>query len=169
MDDAVLPGETVAVAQLSRATKVEDDGSDQLVALATRVEAAARGLLALSTQASLDLPGGLSLTQLRALSASEQIGPCTLGVFAQALKISTSSASRLVDRLVAAGVLDRRPSTSSRRELKLEVTAAGRRLLRRHEDARRALFAEMLRELSPSETKALLKGLEAVHRHVQPS
>ena len=79
------------------------------------------------------------------------------------------SASRLVDRLVAAGVLDRRASTSNRREVTIEITAAGRRLVRRHENARRGAFPKLLRELTATETRALVKGLEAVHRHVQHS
>lgn len=151
--------------QLSYATNVDDD-TDAVMALAARLETAARSLLALSTRASADLPGALSLTQLRALAAVEQLGSCTLGALADAIMISTSSASRLVDRLVAAEVLDRRTSETNRREVTLEVTATGRRLLRKHEDARRTVFAEVLRELTPAETRALLRGLEAVHRHV---
>lgn len=151
--------------QLSYATSVDDD-ADGVAALAARLETAARSLLALSTRASVDLPGGLSLTQLRALAAAEQLGSCTLGALADAVMISTSSASRLVDRLVAAEVLDRRTSDTNRREVTLEVTATGRRLLRKHEDARRAVFAEVLREMTPAETRTLLRGLEAVHRHV---
>lgn len=166
MDDAPHAGETVVVGQLSYATN-EGDGADAVTVLAARLETAARSLLTLSTRASVDLPGGLSLTQLRALAAAEQLGSCTLGALAEELLISTSSASRLVDRLVAADVLDRRTSETNRREVSLDVTAIGRRLLRRHENARRAVFAELLRELTPAETRALLRGLEAVHRHVE--
>lgn len=154
--------------QLSRAANIHED-PEALTALATRLETAARGLLALSTRASVDLPGNLSLTQLRALAAAETAGPCSLNVLADALLISTSSASRLVDRLVAAGVLDRRTSDANRREVTLQVTPSGRRLLRRHESARRAVFAEVLQQLTPAEIKALLRGLEAVQRHVEPS
>lgn len=155
------------MAQLSRTESVGDD-PDQLEALAARLEAATRGLLALSLQASAELPGRLSLTQLRALAETEKAGPCTLGALADTLLISTSSASRLVDRLVAAGVLDRRTSDLNRREVSLRVTAAGQRLLRRHEAARRHVFADLLRELKPTEARALLRGLEAVQRHVDP-
>lgn len=137
-----------------------------VAAQVARLEAAARGLLTLSTRASVDLPGGLSLTQLRALAAAEQAGPCSLGTLADSLVITTSSASRLVDRLVAAGVLDRRTSDLNRREVTLRVTAAGKRLLRRHEKVRRAAFAELAAKLTPSEMRALLRGLEAVQRHV---
>lgn len=157
------------MAQQSRAAHVGGDQEDP-TALAARLETAARSLLALSTRASIDLPGRLSLTQLRALAEADQAGPCTLNVLADALTISTSSASRLVDRLVAAGVLDRRTSDANRREVRLQVTPAGRRLLRRHENARRAVFADLVRRLTPAETQALLQGLEAVQRqHAEPN
>lgn len=153
------------MAQLSRPESVGDEPGD-MASLAARLELAARGLLALSTRASVDLPGGLSLTQLRALATAETLGPCHLGALAESLMISTSAASRLVDRLVATGVLDRRISDLNRRQVTLRVTPAGQRLLRRHENARRAVFAEMLQKLTPTETRALIRGLEAVQRHV---
>lgn len=114
----------------------------------------------------MDLPQGISLTQLRALAAAEEAGPCSLGVLADAMMISTSSASRLVDRLIAAGVLDRRPSEVSRREVILQVTPRGKRLLRRHEASRRAVFAELLQRMTDAEVRALIRGLEAVKHHV---
>ena len=139
---------------------------DALAALATEVEIAARALLSLSARASMELPAAVSLTQLRALGAVEDNGPCTLGRLATDLMISVSSASRLVDRIAAAGLLDRRQSESSRRELTLQVTARGRRLLRRHEAARRAVFAEALRGVSLGDAEALLRGLRAVQRQL---
>ncbi|HEU5265702.1 MAG TPA: MarR family transcriptional regulator [Jatrophihabitans sp.] len=151
------------MAQLSQRATVDDVDED----LTARVEIAARGLLALSTRASMDLPQGISLTQLRALAAAEEAGPCSLGVLAEAMMISTSSASRLVDRLIAAGVLDRRPSEVSRREVILQVTPRGRRLLRRHEASRRAVFAELLQRMTDAEVRALIRGLEAVKHHVE--
>lgn len=135
--------------------------------LAAQVETAARALLTVSARASVGLPGSASLTQLRALAAVEEAGPCTLGTLADALLISISSASRLVDRIAAAGLLDRRPSESSRRELTLQVTPRGRRLLRRHEASRRAAFAEVLQGMPSRDVKALLQGLQAVHRQLE--
>lgn len=152
------------MAQLSRQSTVPDEEED-LAALAARVEALARALLTLATRASAELPGGSSPTQLRALAVAEEGGPCTLGAFAEALGLSVSSASRLVDRLVAAGTLDRRQSEANRREVTLQVTANGKRLLRRHEAARRGMFSDVLREMSATEIRALLRGLDAVQRH----
>ncbi len=147
----------------------DPDADDAAAALAARVERAARALLALSARAGADLPGGLSLTQLRALTVAERLGPCSLAALAEPLLISTSSASRLVDRLVAAGVLDRRLSQLNRREVTLRITPAGTRLLRRHENARRAAFAEVLQRMTPAEVRALVRGLEAVQRQLGPS
>jgi DNA-binding MarR family transcriptional regulator len=145
--------------------------SDPRVAevIVTRVEIAARGLLALSTRASMMLPGGISLTQLRALAAAENVGPCTMSALAGVLMISSSSASRMVDRLASFGALDRRASEISRREVTLEITAHGRRLLRRHEAARRAVFAGVLQNMTDTDVRALIRGLEAVARQVGES
>lgn len=142
------------------------DNPESLEQLAAEVELAARALLTLSTRASLDMPASVSLTQLRALAAVEDIESCTLSALAEALLISISSASRLVDRVAAAGLLDRRQSETSRREITLRVTPRGKRLLRRHEASRRAVFADALREISPDEAAALLTGLRAVAEHM---
>jgi DNA-binding MarR family transcriptional regulator len=165
LDAAAVCAHNVAVAQLSQLSTVGVD-AEQLAAVAERVEIAARALLTLSARASIDLPGSVSLTQLRALAAAEELGACSLGALADALRISTSSASRLVDRLSAAGVLDRRPSDVSRRELTLQVTPRGKRLLRRHEASRRAVFAEALNGMASADVRALVRGLEAVQHHL---
>lgn len=154
------------MAQLLREPQLGDD-PDRLAELAARVEQATSGLLTLSARASIDLPGGLSLAQLRALATAERLGPCAQGALAESLGISTSSASRLVDRLVAVGVLDRRPSEVNRREVTLRVTSAGGRLLRKHEASRQALFADVLRRMRPADIRALLRGLDAVKRLVE--
>lgn len=134
--------------------------------LAARVEVAARALLSISTRASMELPDSVSMTQLRALGAVDEHGPCTLNIFADALMVSTSSASRLVDRLTAAGLLDRQPSPTSRREVRLQITPRGRRLLHQHTLARQALFADVLRGMPARDVRALLRGLQAVQRQL---
>jgi DNA-binding MarR family transcriptional regulator len=113
------------------------------------------------------VPGSVSLVQLRALDAVEELGTCTLGALADALLISVSTASRLVDRISELGLLDRRQSPTNRRELMIRVTARGKRLLRRHEAARRAVFAEALVDVPAADAQALLRGLRAVQRQLE--
>lgn len=142
------------------------DDPQGLTELAAQVESAARVLLTLSARASLNLPGSVSLAQLRALAAVEELGPCTLGTVADALMISISTASRLVDRIADLQLLDRRQSPTNRRELTIRVTPRGKRLLRRHEAARRAVFEETLVDVPVADAQALLRGLRAVQRQL---
>jgi DNA-binding MarR family transcriptional regulator len=165
MDIDPTRDQTVAVPQPSRTSTLGED-HDSLARLTDEVEVASRALLTLSTRAGLDLPGTVNLTQLRALAAVEQAGPCTLRMLAEELQISMSSASRLVDRVAADGLLNRRQSEVSRRELALQVTPRGRRLLRRYEAARRAVFADVLKGVSVREARTLLRGLQVVQRQL---
>jgi DNA-binding MarR family transcriptional regulator len=145
------------------------DDPDGLIKLADEVEAAARVLLTLSTRASLQLPGSVSLTQLRALAVVEELGSCSLGALADALGISISTASRLVDRITELNLLDRRQSPTNRRELTIRVTPRGKRLLRRHEAARRAVYEQVLVDVPVADAQALLRGLRAVQQQVDRS
>ena len=54
-----------------------------------------------------------------------------MGELADAATISRSGLTRLVDRLEAEGLLERRPAKDDRRAIEVTVTAAGSRLLRR--------------------------------------
>ena len=65
------------------------------------------------------------------------------------------------------GLLDRRQSPINRREVTIRVTARGKRLLRRHEAARRAVFADALVDVPVADAQALLRGLRAVQRQLR--
>ena len=54
-----------------------------------------------------------------------------MGELADAATISRSGLTRLVDRLEAEGLLERRPAKDDRRAIDVTITAAGSRLLRR--------------------------------------
>lgn len=129
------------------------------------VERASRGLLGLSIRAMGEVEA-VSATQLRALMLLQQTGPVNLSVFAERFAVATSSASRLVDRLAAAGYLERSVAAHSRREVLLTLSGSGRRLVRKHDQARRAVFTQALSALDPDERGALLRGLRAVNRVV---
>ena len=137
-------------------------------ALAERVELASRSLLALSMRAMAQLDPSISSTQLRALMVLDEVGGSNLNTLATALDVSASTASRLVDRLVAAGLADRQVPAHSRREVLLALTETGRRVVRDHDEARRAVFTEALADLPEADLRALLQGLDAVHRLHSP-
>ena len=147
--------------QLSQVT-IESKNTRGTAALAYRVEVASRSLLTLSMRALSQLDAAISAPQLRALMVLDQLGCSNLGTLAEALGVSPSSTSRLVDRLVATGLMAREVAAHSRREVQLQLTAGGRRMLRRHDEVRRAVFAEALADLSEPDLLALVQGLDAV-------
>jgi DNA-binding MarR family transcriptional regulator len=99
--------------------------------------------------------------QLRALLVVGDHGSLNLNQLAEELGVIPSSASRLCDRLVAAGLLDRRVSEQNRREVVLTLRGEGQRLLETVEHHRHDALADVLNGMRPVGRKALLSGLEA--------
>ena len=97
--------------------------------------AVARAVVGISTRAA-DAVGGVSVVQLRALTVLCHLEPAPLGLLARQMGVTVSTTSRLVDRLVAAQLVDRAPAPGSRREVALALTAGGRELLDRYDDRR---------------------------------
>lgn len=63
----------------------------------------------------------LTNTQLQAVFKISRICPCTLTDVAKALRISKSSASTLVERMVVKGVLERKQDPDNRRRVLINV------------------------------------------------
>lgn len=103
----------------------------------------------------------VSPSQLRALLAISQHGTTNLTDLASDIDAMLSSASRLCDRLVAAGLIERGQSEDDRRELSLRLSPDGRRLLEAIESERQSAIADVLAELPAEDQAALLRGLEA--------
>jgi len=125
--------------------------------------ALARMSMDASVRASEDV-GGVSPVQLRALTALRQKGEANLAQLAEEIGITVSTASRLVDRLVAAGWVHRAPSESNRREISLTLTDAGKRLLRQFDRRRVVLLKECLERLSADRRDAVVAALADLTR-----
>lgn len=93
----------------------------------------------------------------------------TLGELSQRMMVSNGNVTGLVERLVAAGLLDRRPSANDRRAQMVSLTAEGRRafraMARAHENWIAAAFAELNRE----EMEALMRLLAKTKRSTRAS
>lgn len=99
------------------------------VALVEEVLAASRVLVALSAQSMQDVDASLSPVQVRTLMVVASRGPMRPTELAHALGVHPSNATRVCDKLVDAGLLDRRENPQNRRALILSLTPAGRRLI----------------------------------------
>src|SRR5437764_8474868 len=98
--------------------------------LLAAVEAAAEALVIVWGRAQEALQQPVSASQLRALLVIDMAGEINLNGLADKLGAIPSSASRLCDRLQAAGLLTRAAGRTDRREVVLSLTADGRSLLR---------------------------------------
>ena len=85
-------------------------------------------------------PLGLTGPQADALVVIGQAQPVALKDLGRLLIAEAGHPSRLVDRLVEAGLVERRSADDDRRRIELRLTPAGRRLARRVEKVRRDLF-----------------------------
>ena len=85
-------------------------------------------------------PLGLTGPQADALVVIGQAQPVALKDLGGLLIAEAGHPSRLVDRLVEAGLVERRPAADDRRRVELTLTPAGKRAAGRVVDTRRRLF-----------------------------
>lgn len=127
--------------------------------LAEAIEAAAGPLVSVWAHAAETENALVSNPQLRALTAIDRHVALNLNGLAAELGTIASSASRLVDRLVAAGLVERKLSEATRREVTVTLRPAGQQLLERLQHIRRAEITSILAEMTPTAARALTRGM----------
>jgi len=133
------------------------DGPDPMHAAA--IDDAAQALLGAWDVAREQSSPRLSWAQLNALLVVERSEGLNLGGLAAELRVLLSSASRLTDRLVASGLVERVPGRADRREIALYLTPSARTLLDDLRTLRRGALGTVLEKMSGSGRAALLRGL----------
>jgi DNA-binding MarR family transcriptional regulator len=103
----------------------------------------------------------VSASQIRVLFILEHSDGINLRTLAEALGSTPPSTSRLCDRLQAVGFVERGPSASSRRELRLRLSRRGRSFLAGLRARREAALQSVLEQMPVTQRTALLEGLEA--------
>ncbi|MEU1888956.1 MarR family transcriptional regulator [Micromonospora sp. WMMD987] len=127
--------------------------------MVAELDAATGALLSVWEAAREGTTSRLSSAQLRAVMVVERHDGINLRRLATLLDMLLSSASRLCDRLVAAGMLEREPGRVDRREIALHLTPEAVRLLAELRRDRRQRLADVLAEMSGEGRQALLHGL----------
>jgi DNA-binding MarR family transcriptional regulator len=125
------------------------------------VERCSRVIANITVQALDSVQATTSPTQVRALLVLDACGGCSNAQLAAMLEIFPSSASRLTDRLTAAGMVTRQESTGDRREVRLVLTPMGHRGVERFVESRVAIIARTMASMKPADRAALLRGLKA--------
>ena len=133
---------------------------DPLFEFALSVKAAQREFERASNE--LMKPLGLTGPQADALSVIAAAGPIALKDLGHLLIAEAGHPSRLVDRLVEAGFVERRAAEDDRRRVELRVTPSGRRLARRVSKARQALWEAGQNSVDRAQLEASLALLRGV-------
>ena len=136
---------------------------------AAEVEAAAEALVGIWSHVADSLDVRISPTQLRALTAVGRFGELNLSQLAEVLGALPSSASRLCDRLEAAGLLTRDTGRASRRAVSLHLTADGDALLEQARQRRQEQIAQVLDVMPAAGRAELTAGLAAFQRAAEPT
>ena len=137
-------------------------GENQLRETATRLHAGAIRLL--RTVRREDDGSGLSAPRLSALSVVAFGGPLSLAELAAAEQVKPPTMSRIVDALVADGLVTRETAAEDRRSVRIAATAKGLEVMEEGRARRvRALVARLAR-LPDSELRALARGAEILER-----
>jgi DNA-binding MarR family transcriptional regulator len=129
--------------------------------VAAAVESTVDPLLAVLDGARLAQSPAVPPTQLRVLTIVAGSEQTNMTGLAEALDVVPSSASRLCDRLEAAGLLRRVHDPRDRREVRLTLTAAAHRLVADLRERRRAALAPVLERMTPAGRQELVRALAA--------
>ncbi|MFH8771104.1 MarR family winged helix-turn-helix transcriptional regulator [Streptomyces sp. NPDC017958] len=137
---------------------------DDVDAVTRAVLTASRLLVAVSARSLAEVEERVTLPQFRMLVVLSTRGATKLVSLAELLQVAPSTAMRMVDRLIAAGLADRQTNPDNRRETLLQLTEEGRRTVEDVTARRRAEIAEIVSRLGPTQRLALIEALNAFNK-----
>ncbi|MFD5466778.1 MarR family winged helix-turn-helix transcriptional regulator [Kitasatospora sp. NPDC127059] len=129
--------------------------------LVTAVLTASRVLVAISARSLGEVAESLTLPQFRMLVVLHSRGPMSMSRLAEYLAVNPSTAMRMIERLVAAGVVARVNSPEDRREVRIELTEAGARTVVDATDRRREEIARIVTAMPARQRTGLVTALHA--------
>jgi len=110
-----------------------------------------QALVGITVQSLDALDGAVTVAQFRLLRTLDGLGRVSSTTLATALGTAASSVTRLVDKLEAAGFVQRGADAHSRTIVTLEVTEAGRDVVAAVLARRHALLEQVLDAMGPEE------------------
>ncbi len=141
-----------------RLTRAVAADVDELV---TAVLTASRALVAVSARSLAELDETVTITQFRTLVVLENHEGINLNSLADELDVNSSTAMRMIDRLLAAGLVTRQDNPANRREVLLGLTAAGTDLVNSVTRRRRTEIATIVSAMPAERRTELITALHA--------
>lgn len=106
--------------------------------------------------------GELSIPQYHAIMVIRQQGQITMTELSERLGVSPPSASAMVDRLVAKGILVREHSSKDRRKVVVRVSPEARKNIEGVEETILRSFIEIVEKIGPETARKWCEVLERV-------
>lgn len=122
---------------------------------------ASRALVAVAARSLAAVDESVTLPQYRALVVLASHGPQLMGHLAEALGVHQSTATRVCDRLVRNGLVERSSGHPSRREVQIDLTAKGRGIVRDVSAARRDDIERIVTRIPAPLRSATVEALAA--------
>jgi DNA-binding MarR family transcriptional regulator len=104
----------------------------------------------------------LSPSQLAAVATIERHGPLAPSELAERERIRRPTATRVLSRLLEAGLVERIPDPVDGRSAIVSLSSEGRALLRRLRRRKTAYLATRIRDLPPQDLSALARATEVL-------
>jgi DNA-binding MarR family transcriptional regulator len=123
------------------------------------VVVASRALVAVAARSFAAVESEITLRQYRALVVLATRGEQKASALADALEIHPSTATRLCDRLIAKGLIERTTSPENRREVTVTLSPDGRALVRSVTARRRKEIRRVVDRLTPDAQARLIDAL----------
>ena len=124
------------------------------------VLSASRVLVAIAARSLADAGEEVTLTQYRSLVILASRGPQGVAALAEAVAVTPPTASRLCDRLVRKGLVRRRTDRRDRRQVRVGLTGAGRRLVDTVTERRRREIAGLLASIPQQDQRPVAAALQ---------
>lgn len=137
------------------------DVSTDVDAVTDAVLTASRLLVGVSVRSISEAGDLITLPQFRLLVVLHTRGPLKHAALAEHLGVNPSTVTRMVDRLIAVEMVHRQHSPVSRREITLELTAEGIRIVRQVISRRRMEIAKIVAKMPESARTGLVDVLTA--------
>lgn len=125
---------------------------------------ASRLLISVSASSIAAIDDAITVPQFRLLVVLHASGPTKLSDLADRLGVNPSTTTRMIDRLIIAGLVDRQVNPSSRREVVLNVTETGKETVLRVTEQRRRHIDEIVARMPEGCRDQLVNGLVAFSR-----
>jgi DNA-binding MarR family transcriptional regulator len=116
------------------------------------------GVVARSLGGALEV---VTLPQFRVLVILSTAGPRRMGAVAERMGAIPSTFSRFIDRMVSGGWVERSSSPDNRREVLIELTASGRKLVDEVTERRRAGISSILSAMTADQQSAVGNAFQA--------